>query len=136
MNDEDSVIFRLSPPIGQEETAIAWFVGQLENELQFRGLKPIGKKLSKLGYGAISYPAPEGHISVFVLWPARGDSSSWQIRTRYSRPWLRRLLRTAPPTEGVEQTERIRDWIQRFLLTHEAEQIQWMSAADAERRLR
>jgi hypothetical protein len=35
----------------------------------------------------------------------------------------------------VEQMERIRDWIQRFLLTHDANQIQWMSAADAEQRL-
>jgi hypothetical protein len=134
MQDEDSVVFRLSPPAG-EESALAWFVRQLEDELKSRGITPIGRKVSALSYGVLSYPAPPSHISIFVLWPARGDISSWQIRTRYGRRWLTRLVRPVPPHDMVEQMERIRDWIQRFLLTHDANQIQWMSAADAEQRL-
>jgi hypothetical protein len=136
MQDEDSVVFRLSPPVGKEKTALPWFVEQLEDELESRGIRPIGKKLSDLSYGVLSYPASHGHISVFVLWPDRSDLSSWQIRTLYFRPWLRRILRAQPTQKTIAQMECFRDWIQRFLLTHDASQIQWMSAADAEERLR
>jgi hypothetical protein len=135
MQDEDSVVFRLSPPAGEEKNALTWFVRQLENELESRGITPIGRKMSALSYGVLSYPAPPSHISIFVLWPARGDISSWQIRTRYGRRWLTRMVRPVPPHDMVERMERIRDWIQGFLLTHGANQIQWMSAVDAEQRL-
>src|ERR1039458_9454852 len=122
MQDEDSVAFRLLPPAGQEKTALTWFVAQLENELESRGITPIGRKVSSLSYGVLSYSASLGHISIFVFWPARGDTSSWQIRTLYFRPWLRRIFRAQPPQEPIGQIERIRDWVQRFLLTHDAGQ--------------
>jgi hypothetical protein len=136
MKDEDSVVFRLSPPAGQEKTALAWFVGQLENALESRGITPIGKKVSSLSYGVLSYPVSQGHISIFVFWPARGDVSSWQIRTRYGLRWPRRMFRPVPPEDMVEQMERIRGWIERFLLTRDAHRVQWMSAAHAEQMLR
>ena len=136
MQDENSVVFRLSPPAGQEKAVLIWFVGELDNELGSKGFGPIGRKVSALSYAALSYPAIGGHISVFVLWPARGDTSSWQIRTLYFRPWLSRLLQAAPPKDAVEKMDRIRDVIHRFLLSHDANQIEWMSAVDAEQRLR
>ena len=136
MRDEDSVVFRLSPPAGEEKTALRWFIGELDNELESKGFATIDKKVSALSYAALSYPAIGGHISVFVLWPARGETSSWQIRTLYFRPWLRRIFQSQPPQEATDRIERIRDRIQRFLLTHNATQIQWMSAADAEQMLR
>jgi hypothetical protein len=136
MDDEDSVVFRLSPPVGNEKTALTWFVGHLEDELESRGITPIARKVSSLNYGALSYAASHGHISVFVLWPVRGDISRWQIRTLYFRPWLTKIFRPVLPKDMEEQMARIRDWTQRFLLTHNATQIQWMSAADAEQMLR
>jgi hypothetical protein len=136
MQDEDSVVFRLSAPEGQEKTALTWFMGELCNELESKGFAPIGKKVSTLSYAALSYSARGGHISVFVLWHARGDASSWQIRTLYFRPWLRRIFQAQPPQDSVEQLECIRSCIRRFLLARDAHQVQWMSAVDAERRLR
>ena len=32
MDDEDSVVFRLSPPVGNEKTALTWFVGILKTQ--------------------------------------------------------------------------------------------------------
>jgi hypothetical protein len=136
MRNDDSVVFRLSPPAGEEKAALTWFVGELDNELESKGFAKIGRKVSALSYAALSYPATGGHISVFVLWPARGDASSWQIRTLYFRPLLRRIFRPQPPQDAIDRIEGIRDRIQRFLLTHDATQIQWMSAADAEQMLR
>jgi hypothetical protein len=136
MQDQNAVVFRLSPPAGQEKTALTWFIGELGSELESKGLAPISRKVSALSYAVLSYPAVGGHISVFVLWPERNDASSWQIRTLYFQPWLMRIFRAQPPGEAVDEIERIRDWIQRFLLTHDALQVQWMSSSDAERRLR
>jgi hypothetical protein len=136
MRDEDSVMFRLSPPAGEEKTALGWFVAKLDNELESKGFASIRKKVSALSYAALSYPATGGHISVFVLWPAGGDKSSWQIRTLYFRPLLRRIFRSQPPKEAIDRIAGIRERIQRFLLTHDAAQIQWVSAAEAEQMLR
>lgn len=136
MRDEDSVLFRLTPPKGERrESTLSWFVGELENQLSVKGFAPIRRKVSGLGYGVLSYAAFQGHISLFVLWPARDDVSSWQIRTRYHRRWLKRLIWPAPPENAIEEMESIRGRIHRFLLAQEAEMIQWMSAEDAERRL-
>jgi hypothetical protein len=100
------------------------------------GMVPTGRKVSGLSYAVLSYPVSNGHVSIFVLWPVRGDSTSWQIRTRYTRSLLAKAISPVPPQDAVERMERIRDSIQRCLLRHEANQIQWMSAVDAEQRLR
>lgn len=129
-------MFRLSPPAGEEKTTLKWFIGELGNELESKGFATIAKKVSALNYATLSYSAIKGHISVFVLWPARGDTSSWQIRILYFRSLLRRIFRPQSPQEAIDRMEGIRDLIQRFLLTHGATHIQWMSAADAEQMLR
>src|SRR6267154_4197809 len=123
---EDSVLFSLAPPEGQGD-AIEWFVAQLESELTGKGLALIRAGVSELSYGVLSFTAAQGHVSVYVLWPARGNKTSWQIRTRYHRSWLRRLLLIPPPAAAVEQLERTRDWIQRFLITHDAQGMRWKS---------
>src|SRR5438477_6682389 len=53
--DHDAVTFRL--PLTdqiQEQSALAWFVKQLENEIRGKGMAPVGRKVSKLGYGVLS----------------------------------------------------------------------------------
>ena len=135
MQDENSVAFSLSPPARETNSALVWFIGQLESELRCMGMRAISRKVSSLDFGMLSYASSQGHISVFVLSP-RDPASSWQIRTLYFRPWLRRLLSPLPPKGAIDQMDQLRDWIQRFLVTHDANQIRWMSAAEAEARLR
>src|SRR5438270_9223162 len=107
MKHENSVTFRLSPPMGRGMLALEWFLQLLEAELKSRGFIAVGKKLSGLSYGVLSYPATHGHVSVFVLWPVRGDQSSWEIRTAYFCSWLKRVFRTEPPGDAIQQLERI-----------------------------
>jgi hypothetical protein len=136
MQDDDSVVFRLKAPAESEHSPLEWFVSELEKGLVSVDLSPTSRKVSNLGYGALSYSVSKGHISIFVLWRACDDTSSWQIRILYFQSFLNRLFQLATPTDVIRKKEDIRQTVHRFLLSQAANSVQWMSATDAERRLR
>jgi hypothetical protein len=127
-----AVVFTLAP-IAKEGNAIAEIVGQLKNEFGTAGLEPSSVHISSFGGASFSVPLVGGRIA-FILF-SEGVPTNWQIWILYMQSRIQRLLHLPISNDLPDKLQRAEDTIMQFLSVNKAEEIRWMSIAEAGERL-
>lgn len=134
---QSTVAFTTTQFQRQEEptsTALTRLLDELKAVIQHTGFGTTKIEKSSLGYGGFGIPLSTGRIGVSV-WPDRQSSSSWQIWILYSHSRLKRLLRIPPPADVNEKLRDVQQTVATFLVSKEAQQVQWISVKEAHERL-
>jgi hypothetical protein len=134
---QSTVAFTLTQFQRQEEpklAALTKLLDELKTAIQETGFGTTKIELSSLGYGGFGVPLSSGRIGLSV-WPDRQSNSSWQIWIRYKSSTLKRLLRIPTPMDVNDKLRRIQQEVAAFLVSKDAQQIQWISVKEAHERL-
>ena len=123
--------------VGEWKEEINQLLNLLRDKLQSSGFICTAPKVSAFPCGSFKGSLSGRTFLLFLLWPLEGARRSGQIRIRYARPVLLRILGLRGiPASAFRQANEIRSAVGEVLETLEATDVEWTGEEDAELRLR